>query len=47
LAVSVIALVIAVLQLRQASRSGGSVAPQVRREQHALDRLRVHIGRQA
>jgi hypothetical protein len=47
LAVSVIALVIAVLQLRQASRSGGSVAPQVRREQHALDRLRVHLGRQA
>jgi hypothetical protein len=47
LAISVAALVVAVLQLRQGSRSDRSATPQVHRKQQALDRLRAHLGRQA
>jgi hypothetical protein len=44
LTVSVVALVVAVLQLRQGSRSDRSLEPQARREQQALDQLRIHLG---
>jgi hypothetical protein len=46
LLVSVAALVLALLQLRQGSRARRSLTPQARREQQALDQLRVHLGRQ-
>jgi tetratricopeptide (TPR) repeat protein len=39
-------LIVGVLQLRQASGSGRAVAPHVRREQQAIDRLHTYLGRQ-
>jgi hypothetical protein len=47
LGLSAVALVVGVLQLRQASRSVRPLEPRIDHERHALDRLAAHLGRQS